>query len=218
MTRNAFQAQLDNMNQQLEGMSRLVQGAIAGAVDALIQGDHAAAQRVVAGDRAVNEAYAEIEHICLELLVLQQPMASDLRRIASTLKVITDLERMGDQAVTIAHAVQRVEGRPSITPLVDIPAMATLAQEMVADAVTAFINGDKQRALAMIEKDHEVDRHHKQVIQRLQELMENDRANVGQGIQLLFISHALERIGDHATNLGEWTIYLVTGELEDMNQ
>ncbi len=218
MTRDVFHGQLVEMNRQLLQMGGQVQAQIAAAVAALSDRDVAAGQKVIDGDRRINAAHTEIESVCLGLLVLQQPVASDMRRIASTLKVITDLERMGDHAVSIARSAVRLGGAPLIKPLVDIPAMAQLAQSMVADAVDAFVTGDRQRALAMVDKDHELDRIHSRVIEHLQELMVQDTATVPQGIQLLFVSHSLERIGDHATNLGEWLIYVLTGQREDLNQ
>lgn len=217
MTRNAFHGQLDEMNRQLLEMSARVQKAIAVAVEALVNRDVAAAQQIIDGDEQINAAYARVEALCLELLVLQQPVAVDARRVTSVLKVITDLERMGDHAVNIARAVVRIGGAPLIKPLIDIPAMAGLAQTMVADAVSAFIGGDQPRALSMIERDHEVDRLHSLVISHLQDLMITDSSTVPQGVQLLFVSHSLERIGDHATNLGEWLLYVLTGQRQDLN-
>jgi phosphate transport system protein len=199
-------------------MGVLVEQAISDAVTALVTRNVPAAHAVVQRDQDVNQSNATIERLCLELLALQQPMAGDLRRIAATLKVITDLERMADHAVDIARVVIRLGGQPHIKPLVDIPAMATLAQEMVADALGAFVNRDTARAMAMIQKDSEVDRLHKKVITDLQALMEQDTSTVAQGIQLLFVSGALERIGDHATNLGEWLLYLETGVKQELNQ
>lgn len=218
MTRDAFRAQLDELNRELHVMGVLVQQAINGAVTALVTRNVPAAQIVVERDQDVNRAYANIERLCLEMLALQQPLAGDLRRIAATLKVITDLERMADHAVDIAKVVIRLGGQPHVKPLVDIPAMATLAQEMVSDALAAFVQRDAQRALTMIAKDNEVDRLHKTVITDLQALMEKDSRTVAQGIQLLFVSGALERIGDHATNLGEWLLFLETGEKQELNQ
>lgn len=218
MSRMAFQSQMEEMNRQLLRMSSQVQQAIAAAVDALANRDVDAALRVIDGDKAINVAHAQVEALCLELLVLQQPVAIDARRITSVLKVITDLERMGDHAVNIARSVIRMGGAPLIKPLVDIPAMATLAEQMVADAVNAFISGDKELALAMIAKDHEVDRLHSQLINSLTDLMERHPSTVSQGVQLLFVSHSLERIGDHATNLGEWQIYVQTGSRAELNQ
>lgn len=215
--RDAFHLQLERLNQELQAMGKLVQEAINGAVTALVVRNVTQAQQVVDGDEAVNAAYARLERLCLELLALQQPMAGDLRRIASTLKVITDLERMADHAVDIALVAIRLGGEPHVKPLVDIPAMAGIVQVMVADALAAFVSKDRNRALAMIERDHEVDRLHRMVIEDLRKLMEKDSDTIAQAIQLLFVSSALERIGDHATNLGEWLIYQETGERAELN-
>jgi phosphate transport system protein len=218
VARDSFRDQLEALNRELHVMGVLVQQAISGAVTALVTRDVPAAQTVVERDTEVNQAYAKIERLCLELLALQQPMAGDLRRIAATLKVITDLERMADHAVVIARVVRRLGGQPHVKPLVDIPAMANLAQEMVADALVAFVQRDKARALAMIARDNELDGLHRKVIDDLQALMEKDPSTIAQGIQLLFVSGSLERIGDYATNLGEWLIYLETGQKQELNQ
>jgi len=195
-----------------------VQQAIGRAVGALVNRDTAAAMAVITGDLEVNETYSRVERICLELLALQQPMARDLRRIASALKVITDLERMADHAVDIARVVVRLEGSTFVKPLVDIPAMAELVQTMVEEALVAFVTRNRELALVMIARDHQVDSLHRRVILDLQDLMERDRTTVAQGIQLLAVSGALERIGDHATNVGEWLIYVETGERTELNQ
>jgi len=218
MARDAFHAQLDALNRELQIMGLLVQQAISGAVTALVTRNVPAARVVVERDQDVNAACATIERMCLELIALQQPMAGDLRRITAILKVITDLERMADHAVDIAKVVMRIGGAAPVKPLVDIPAMATLTQEMVAEALGAFVQRDTKRTLAMIARDDEVDRLHKAVITDLTALMEKDSGTVAQGIQLLFVSSALERIGDHATNLGEWLLYLETGEKKELNQ
>lgn len=218
MTRDAFRNQLQTMNRELLVMGEMVQHSIREAVGALVTRDLNAAAAVIANDKKINEAYFKIERLCLELLALQQPMAGDLRRIASTLKVITDLERMADHAVDIARVVERIGEQRLVKRLVDIPQMATLVQEMIAIALSAFVDQDMQRALVLTEKDHHVDRLHRQVIKETQALMEQDGTTVAQGVQLLFASNALERIGDHATNLGEWFIYMETGERTDLNQ
>jgi len=218
MTRELFQAQLEALRTELLRMGEQVQGAIAGAVTALVAQDPALVQQVINGDELVDETHLKIEGLCLELLALQQPMARDLRWITSILKVVTDLERIADHAVDIAQAAERMAGQPLIKPLEDIPVMASLVQGMVATALDTFLTNNRQQALSLVEQDHEVDRLHRQVIEELQRIMEDDSQNVGQGIQLLFISSALERMGDHATNLGEWYLYLQSGDRTDLNQ
>jgi phosphate transport system protein len=218
MTRELFDAQLEALHAQLLNMGEQVQGAIAGAVDVLVARDAVGAKAVIVGDEQVNQLTLKIEGLCLEMLALQQPMARDLRRITSILKVITDLERIADHAVDIARATERLSGQSFVKPLVDIPQMAALVQGMVATALNAFVARNREQALSLVEQDHEVDRLHRQVIEDLQRLMEGDSRAISQGIQLLFVSSALERIGDHATNLGEWYLYLETGDRTDLNQ
>jgi len=218
MTRESFVAQLDALNRELEQMGSLVQQAVAKSVIALVTRNTQEAQAVITGDEQVNSAYGQIESLCLGLLALQQPMAGDLRRIAATLKVITDLERMADHAVDIAKVAVRLSGQPLAKPLVDIPAMAVLVQSMLNDAIGSFLRGNREQALAMIAKENEVDQLHRQVVEELQRLMKQHPETVDQAVQLLFVSSALERIGDHATNLGEWLIYRQTGERTDLNR
>lgn len=218
MTRDAFRNRLDQLDRDLQEMGAAVQGLIAGAIDALLQRRVDVAQKVIEGDEVVDRYYAQIEALCLEILMLQQPVAGDLRQVASTLKLITDLERIGDYAVNIAETVSRMGDAPLITQLERIPKMAGIAQTMVQEAMEAFRTGDRSLAEAMIQRDHEVDRLHRESIERLTHLMESDSKNVRQGVQLLLVSRALERIGDHATNLGEWMIYQETGKRADLNQ
>lgn len=217
MSRVAFQAQMEEMHRQLLRMSSLVQQAIADTIDALINRDVKAARRVIEGDKKINAAHAQVDALCLNLLVLQQPVATDARRITSVVKVITDLERIGDHAVNIARSVIRMGGAPLVKPLVNIPVMAELAEQMVDQAVQAYISGNEAKARAVIERDHELDRLHAQVVESLTELMQRDSGTIPQAVQLLFVSHSLERIGDHATNLGEWQIYVQTGSRERLN-
>jgi phosphate transport system protein len=218
MSRNAFHYELEQLMREVRRMGLMVEEAISKAVAALVNGQPELAHQVVEDDAAINEAHLQIEQACLQIMALQQPMASDLRQVTATLKIITDLERIADHAVDIARVTLRIADQPLIKPLVDTPEMARLAQQMVGEAVSAFVNRDKERALAMIARDHEVDRLYKKVIEDITALMQQDPANVPQGVQLLFVGSALERIGDHATNLGEWLIYLATGERAELNQ
>lgn len=217
MSRNAFHYELDQLMREVRRMGLMVEESIAKAVAALENLNMDLAQEVVNNDASINEMTLQIEQSCMSLMALQQPMASDLRQVMATLKIVTDLERIADHSVEIARVTLRIQENDLIKPLVDIPAMAQIAQQMVAEAVSAFVSRDKERALKMIAMDHEVDALYKKVICDLTDLMSNDPAKVTQGVQLLFAGRALERIGDHATNLGEWLIYLATGQRADMN-
>lgn len=199
-------------------MGLMVEESIAKAVAALENLNRDLAREVVEQDAAINAMNLQIEQSCLQLMALQQPMASDLRQVMATLKIVTDLERIADHSVEIARVTLRIEENDLVKPLVDIPAMAQIAQRMVAEAVSSFVSRDKERALKMIAMDHEVDALYKKVICDLTDLMSKDPSKVTQGVQLLFAGRAVERIGDHATNLGEWLIYLTTGQRSELNQ
>lgn len=215
--RASFHQELEELQRDILRMGTLVEDAISRAVTALSERDVAAAEAVVAGDDQVDKMEHDIEAHCLNLLALQQPMGSDLRRIGTALKVITDLERMGDHAVDIAKVVVRLGGDPLIKPLVDIPRMAELVRAMLRDALGAFVNDDVESALAMINRDHEIDHLYSQIFRELLTYMMEDPRKVGQGLYLTFVASYLERCGDHCTNLGEWVLYIATGERKDLN-
>lgn len=217
MTRQLFHEELEALQQELIRMGTLVEHTIFQAVQALAQRDPRKAQQVIEGDDIVDKLMLEIEGRCFRLLALQQPMAGDLRIIGTAMKITTDLERMADYAVDIAKTVVRLGGEPLIKPLVDIPRMAELAMKMTRDALTAYVNRDVELARSMINQDHEVDHLYGQVFRELLVYMMEDPKTIKQATSLLFVAAALERIGDHATNLGEWIIYMVTGRREDLN-
>ncbi|HHY93027.1 MAG TPA: phosphate signaling complex protein PhoU, partial [Firmicutes bacterium] len=170
------------------------------------------------GDDLIDTMELDIENRCLRLLALQQPMASDLRVIGTALKIVTDLERMADHASDIAKVTIRLQGQPLIKPLVDIPRMATIARQMTRQSLDAFVQRDVNMALAMIESDHEVDHLYSQIFRELLTYMMEDPRTIQQATYLLFVGMYLERIADHATNLGEWIIYMVTGEKKELNR
>jgi phosphate transport system protein len=199
-------------------MGSLVEKAIAEAVRSLAERDLELAEKVVTGDDLIDGMELDIENRCLRLLALQQPMASDLRVIGTALKIVTDLERMADHASDIAKVTIRLQGQPLIKPLVDIPRMATIAREMTRQSLDAFVQRDVNMALAMIESDHEVDHLYSQIFRELLTYMMEDPRTIQQATYLLFVGMYLERIADHATNLGEWIIYMVTGEKKELNR
>lgn len=198
-------------------MGTLVEETIYKAVRSLQDRDLDLAREVVAGDSVIDNMELDIERRCLELFALQQPMARDLRTIGTALKITTDLERMADLATDIAKITIRMQGEPLIKPLVDIPRMAEIARSMLRDSLNAYVNHDDQLAMEMIERDHEVDHLYAQIFRELLVLMMEDPRKITQGTYLLFVAKYLERIGDHATNLGEWIIYMTTGERKELN-
>lgn len=194
-----------------------VEEAIYLAVKSLASEDVDMAKSVIAGDEQINERMVEIESSCLRLLALQQPMASDLRVIGTAMKIVTDLERIGDHAVDIAKTTVRLDGQKLLKPLVDTPRMAELTQEMLRDSLNAYVNRDTEMAQGLAKKDDVVDALYKQIYNELQEMMMNDPATIVQAVKLLMVCQSLERISDHATNIGEWVIYMVSGDRLDLN-
>jgi phosphate transport system protein len=217
VTRRSFHEELAELHGNVLRMGTFVTEAIQKAVQSLARLDAALACEVIGGDDTVDQMMIDIEKRCLELLALQQPMASDLRSIGTALKIVTDLERIADHATDIARVTIRLEGEKLIKPLVDIPYMADLVQKMTKEALEAYVSRDIERVQRMVAMDDEVDAAYKRIFDELLEIMQRDPKTVKQATYLLQVGMFLERVGDHATNLGEWTIYLVTGELRDLN-
>lgn len=217
-TRSSFQEQLNSLQRDILRMGVFVGEAIQKSVQSLATKDLQLARAVIDGDDTVDQMLIETEKRCLQLMALQQPMASDLRAIGTALKIVTDLERMADHATDIAKVTLRLEAEPLIKELVDIPRMADRVQEMTREALEAYVNRDVARARQMISMDDEIDRTYKVIFDELMQIMEAQPKYIKQATYLLLVSMYLERVGDHATNLGEWTVYMVTGELEDLNR
>ncbi|HHP50436.1 MAG TPA: phosphate signaling complex protein PhoU [Moorella mulderi] len=219
VTRQAFQKALEDLQQDILRMGSVVEQAIAKAVESLAKLDIKLAEEVVQGDAIVDEMYLKIEGECLKLIATQQPMAKDLRRIAAGFKIIIDLERMGDHAVDIARTAQRIveRGEPLLKPLIDIPRMAELAQDMVKQSLDAYVKEDVDLAYQVAQADDLVDKLHNQVFRELLTYLIETPRNITQGIYLILVSLYLERIADHATNIAEEVIYLVTGERKELN-
>ena len=217
MARVSYHAELDALRQDLLRMGTQVEEAIRLAVESLKERDQEKARRVFELEEQVDHMELDIERRCLNLIALQQPMAGDLRQIGMTLKVITDLERMADHAHDIAKVTLRLGQEPLIKPLVDIPRMAEIAEKMVRDGLKAFVEGDVDLARAMVDRDDDLDHLFNQIFRELLMIMREKPGTVEQATQLLMVASHLERVGDHATNLAEWVIYLVTGVRQELN-
>jgi phosphate transport system protein len=209
---------MDEVQDQIVDMAELVGEQLTAALEALSERDLELAQEVAHADHEVNDVELQIEERCLQLLALQQPMASDLRHISTMLKIITDLERMGDHAKDIARIVIRMKQEPLLKPLVDVPRMVDVCSTMLSEAMEAYCDEDVEKALTMVERDHELDQLYNQIFRELLTYMIEDPRHIRQATHLLFIASHLERFGDHATNLGEWVVFLVTGERRDLNE
>ncbi len=210
--RQHYQNDLEALRQEIMDMGNRVEKAIGGAVKALSTQDEGLARQIMAGDDAIDEMEKDIEDKCMMLIARQQPLAMDLRIVATGLKIATDLERVGDHAFDIAKITLEVIGQPLIKPLVDIPRMADSARKMVKDSLRAYIELDTQLAADVCAADDEVDAIYQQVFRELLTYMMQDHKNIQQAAQLLFVARYLERVADHATNIGEWVIYLATGQ------
>jgi phosphate transport system protein len=166
--------------------------------------------QVMGGDEPINQLHIEVDNRCFRLLALYQPMATDLRAIVSAVKINTDLERVGDLAVNIAEAAQRYTAHPPVKKLIDIPTMGTIAQTMLRDALDAYVRRDTALAHAVLNADDELDALKTQVFRDLLTYMIKDPATVEPALDLILISRHLERIGDHATNIAEDVIFMVS--------
>ena len=212
-----FHADLRELQQEILRMGSMVEEAIDLSVTALKEQDVGLAQKVREGDEAIDDLELLIEDRCVKLIATQQPMAKDLRRISVAFKIITDLERMADYANDIAKATLIIAQEPLIKPLIDIPRMAKLSQKMVKAALDSYVNEDIELAMSLAEADDEVDSLHSQVLRELLTYMMEDPKTIRQATHLSFVSRYLERISDHATNIGERVIYMVTGKRKDLN-
>ncbi len=210
--RNRFDIQLDQLNTELVMMGSLIEEAINDAMKALINQDKELAGKVMRGDREVDEKEKEIESLCLKLLLQQQPVARDLRLISAALKMITDMERIGDQAADISEIAVYLADGPFIKKLETIPQMARETIKMVSDSIDAFVRKDLELVEHVIESDDIVDDLFVTVKEDLFRLITENPENGGQAMDLLMIAKYLERIGDHAVNIAEWVKFSITGK------
>ena len=205
-----FQEELEQLKTRLLEMGGLAEDRVRLAVRALVERDFAIVEKVLVSDEAINQLHIEIDDRCFKLLALHQPMAVDLRAIVSAVKINTDLERVGDLAINIAEAVARYLQHPPVKELIDIPRMAVIAQGMLRDALDAFVRRDMALAQAVLDRDDELDALKTQVFRDLLDHMLRDPATIEPGLDLILISRHLERIGDHATNIAEDVIFMVS--------
>ena len=209
--RNRFDEQLHTLNHELLEMGALIERAIRSATDALVKQDVEAALQAIAADKEVDQAERDIESLCLKLLLQQQPVARDLRLISSALKMITDMERIGDQASDIAELVIYLSKDPYIKELSHLPQMAENAIRMVTGALDAYVRKDVVLAQEVMAMDDAIDALFVTVKDELIALIRHDAAAGSQAIDLLMIAKYYERIGDHAQNIAEWVEYALTG-------
>ena len=209
--RNKFDMQLDYLNEQLIHMGELCEIAINRATEALQHGSIEEAKEVISADEEIDQMEKDIERLCLKLLLQQQPVARDLRQISAALKMITDMERIGDQTSDIADIIIGA-GMSEAREIPVIGKMAEATSKMVNDSVLAYVNKDLELARKVMLADDEVDKLFDQTKQKLVKLIAEDHGNQGEkAIDLIMITKYLERIGDHATNIAEWVEFSITG-------
>jgi phosphate transport system protein len=205
-----FQEELDILKTRLLEMGGLAEERVRSAVQGLTERDFAQIERVVHGDEPVNALHMEIDDRCLKLLALHQPVAADLRAVMVGVKINTDLERVGDLAVNIAEASKRYATHPPVKRLIDIPRMADIAQAMLRDALDSYVNQDIVLAQHVLNEDDKLDAVKTQIFRELLTFMLHDPATIEPSLDLILVSRHLERIGDHATNIAEDVIFLVS--------
>jgi len=205
-----FQEELEQLKTRLLEMGGLAEEHVRLAVKGLVDGDRVLLDRVLVGDEPVNRLHVEIDSRCFKMLALHQPVAADLRTIVAAVKINADLERVGDLAVNIAEAAKRYASHPPVKKLIDIPVMAGIAQTMLRDSLDAFVRHDVDLAQHVLDEDDRLDSLKTQIFRELLTYMLQDPSTIEPALDLILISRHLERIGDHATNVAEDVIFIVS--------
>ena len=216
--RNRFDRQLQELNNEMIEMGAMIESAIEKSVSALVNQDVEKAKEAVKGDDIINHQEKNIENLCLKLLLQQQPVARDLRQISAALKMITDMERIGDHAADISEITILLAGQPYLKKLEHIQEMAKETMQMIVNAVDAFVEKDKEKAIAVMKRDDVVDDLFDKVKKELIRLIHENPDNGEQAADLLMIAKYFERIGDHATNISEWVVFSITGIHKELNE
>ncbi|MBE7719801.1 phosphate signaling complex protein PhoU [Lacrimispora indolis] len=215
-TRVNYEHELDLLNHDIKEMGRMVETSIEQCFVAFEDQDFEKAEDIIKGDRTINDLERSIEARCLSIILRQQPVAGDLRVVSSALKVVTDLERIGDHASDIAELILRIKGEHVYHVVRHIPSMAAAAREMVRSSIEAFINQDLETAKKIEKQDDVVDELFDKVKNDVVDLLKHSNEHIDQCIDLLMVAKYLERIGDHAVNVCEWTEFSKTGALKNV--
>lgn len=210
--RTEYDQELEKLHLNMIKMGGLIEEAIDKSIEALTTRDKKLAVKIIENDKVIDDLDRSIETECLRLLLKQQPVARDLRAISTALKMITDMERIGDQAADIADVSLNFDEKPFIKALVHIPLMAQISSSMVKDSINSFVKEDTDLALKVIERDDEVDNLFDQVKQDIITTLKESAEQADQAVDFLQIAKYLERIGDHAVNIAGWVIFSITGE------
>ena len=217
MPRETLDEQLNSLQKDLLAMGDLVDRAIERSIQALANRDLALAEKIIQEDEAINRAQRDLDEKCLVLLATQQPLASDLRAIIAVSNIATELERIGDYAKGIAKITIMMGDQPLLKPLIDVPRMAEKGRQLLRQQLEAFVNRDAEAARRLAAEDDVVDGLYDQVYRELMFFMMQDPKTIGRATHLLWVAHNLERIADRTTNIGERVVFLVTGQVEELN-
>jgi phosphate transport system protein len=211
-TNREYEGELRRVRELLLLMGAKVEDMINGSIRALTERDSGLAERMIAADANIDQLEMEVDELCMQVLARRQPVASDLRFLTTALKLVTDLERIGDLGVNISERVLELNGEPPLKPYVDMPNMAREVQEMLHEALDAFVASDVEKAEGLIARDKNIDAYYTQIVRELLTYMMEDPRNIFRATRLQAIAKYLERIGDHATNLGELVVFMVKGK------
>jgi phosphate transport system protein len=211
-TDREYESELNELRDQLLHMGAMVEEMMANSVKALVDRDSALARRMIAFDDEIDRLEVDTDGLCQRILAKRQPVASDLRTIATAMKMVTDLERIGDLGVNICERVIELNAEPPLKPYVDLPRMTEITRRMVRDALDAFVERDAELAQQVILRDQTVDVYYGQIFRELLTYMMEDVRNIYRATRVQSIAKYLERIGDHATNLAEMVVFMVKGK------
>ena len=211
-TNKHYEGQLRTLKEKLLLIGHKAETSIADATRALIERKPSLAQRVIDEDDQLDQLELEIDDICLEILALEQPVASDLRFITTAMKIVGDIERIGDNGVNIARRALEILDEPELKPIIDVPVAAAAAQRILKESLDAFVNGDAELAKRVIEGDRYIDDVCEQMLRELLTYMFEDPSKITRALRLIFVARNLERVGDHAANIAEMVIFLVDGQ------
>jgi phosphate transport system protein len=211
-TNKHYEGQLRSLKEKLLLIGHKAESSIADATRALIERKPSLAKRVIDEDDQLDQLELEIDDICLEILAREQPVASDLRFIATAMKIVGDIERIGDNGVNIARRALEILDEPELKPIIDVPVAAAAAQRILKESLDAFVNGDAELAKRVIEGDRYIDDVCEQMLRELLTYMFEDPTTITRALRLIFVARNLERVGDHAANIAEMVIFLVDGQ------
>ncbi|MDC7221726.1 MAG: phosphate signaling complex protein PhoU [Spirochaetales bacterium] len=214
--RQHFDDEIGALNKEMLKMGLLVEEAVKNGIDSFTSLNTDMAQTVIKGDEVINRMEHELCDHCAILLAKEQPVASDLRHIVAAIKIVTQLERIGDHGVHLAQKAIALEGQTFIKPLIDLPRMEEIARKMLVDSLNAYVEKDSEAAEEIASRDKQIDDLYNQVVREILTLIMGDSSKIEQGVELLYVARYLERFGDHVKNICEWVIFSERGEHADL--